>query len=441
MRVRTTWNNDDIAKRASMPKQADPYLMNQDHVKVQPPADKYVIGDPSTFAEDVHPNDWSVEYSGGQTKRDEIGMPAFRPETFNHPEKTAALNEGLLVKKADLCTTVARMMLGSAAVEAAVEDQALSFMYLPDAALIETHARLAQQQNENPFAKKEEKGEQQQEKQAQDQQQVEQVQTQDKQAQDQQQQQVQEKQAQDQQQVQQVQEKQAQDQQQVQEQVMQDKQSFAIKAQTAMAAGDMAGFQAALKSMVAEAVAQTKLANATPIAAADVQAMLSAAVQEAVGGQQQVVQQQPQVQQQQVAMGHPMQQQAELSDDAMLAEMLGGPVQAPMGMNESDIILEPSPMDVGEVVLAAEDDVLKTLFATAESDAQQAQEDAANGVDKQAHVLRTASSRTVGTRPTAGVAKMGGAVGGGAAAATDINKLSALWVSAPDVRDAFGIAK
>ena len=86
MRVRTTWNEEAIAKRASMGKQADPYLMNQDHVKVQPKVDAYANGDPSSWAEDVNEeNRWEAEYSGGQTSRNEIGMPELRKETFNHP--------------------------------------------------------------------------------------------------------------------------------------------------------------------------------------------------------------------------------------------------------------------------------------------------------------------------------------------------------------------
>ena len=85
MRERTTWNRDSV-KQAATQRQADPYAMNQDHLSQQPKADKYVTGDPSTFAEDVtQPNTWDVEYANGQTKRDEIGMPEKRPETYTHP--------------------------------------------------------------------------------------------------------------------------------------------------------------------------------------------------------------------------------------------------------------------------------------------------------------------------------------------------------------------
>src|SRR4051812_46625455 len=93
MRERTTWNREAIAKfAAAISKKAeDPRAMNQDHLKEQPSADKYVTGGPSEFGEDVHPSTgtWKAEYSGGEVKRDEIGMPEVRKDTFNHPEKTA----------------------------------------------------------------------------------------------------------------------------------------------------------------------------------------------------------------------------------------------------------------------------------------------------------------------------------------------------------------
>jgi hypothetical protein len=111
MRERTTWNRDQVT--AAMTRTADPYAMNQDHLQQQPKADKYLTGDPSTFAEDItEPNTWDREYAGGTTERNEIGLPAFRGETFNHAEKSAStMDEATLVKKADLCSTVARMIL------------------------------------------------------------------------------------------------------------------------------------------------------------------------------------------------------------------------------------------------------------------------------------------------------------------------------------------
>ena len=66
MRERTTWNREEIAKRAAMPKKADPYTMNQDHK--QPSAEAYVNGDPSKWAEDPHnESDKDKGYAGGES--------------------------------------------------------------------------------------------------------------------------------------------------------------------------------------------------------------------------------------------------------------------------------------------------------------------------------------------------------------------------------------
>ena len=151
MRQRTTWNAKEILSRtagttqtAATTRTADPYAMNQDHIKQQPSADKYLTGDPSAFAEDITtPNNWEVEYSGGAVKRNEIGMPEDRPDTFNHPEKTASQNHDLLLKKADITVRIARRMLGANAPEGAIEEQAASLMHLPDQEVINTYNRLA----------------------------------------------------------------------------------------------------------------------------------------------------------------------------------------------------------------------------------------------------------------------------------------------------------
>jgi hypothetical protein len=149
MRVRTTWNMNEILTRtaaagptAAMNRTADPYAMNQDHK--QPDADKYLTGDPSAFAEDITtPDNWKVEYSGGAMKRDEIGLAEVRPDTFNHPEKTAAMNQQAILKKADLTVRIARRMFGANAPDALIEEQAGSLMHLPDQDVIATYTRLA----------------------------------------------------------------------------------------------------------------------------------------------------------------------------------------------------------------------------------------------------------------------------------------------------------
>ena len=423
MRERTTWNRDQIAKQAAVGKKADPYLMNQDHVKQQPPADKYVTGDPSTFAEDVHPSKdtWEAEYSGGQVKRDEIGMPEMRKDTFNHPEKTAA-DKGLLIKKANLTIRVASMMLGKKATEQAIEDQAVSLMHLPDAELVETFNRLAGDDEEKE-AEGQEQGQQQQK--------------------------------------------------QAEQQMQSAYQAAEEQCKAALQAGDEQGVKQAIEQMVQAQMQQQAQQQQAPVAQQQapvgqqqmapaalqqmIQASVRRALQQQVGQgqpQQQVGQQQaPVSQQQQVGQGQPQQQvsqqapmqqqaqpqqqmsqQQQVSDDMLLDDMLMD--EAPGGLAEMDIEMDAPSMDVGDAGLGPEDEVLKTLFANDEGQAEEGQEQQAQQQQKQAGV-RTASTRTVGTRPSGGVSRVGG--GAPAGRGSDADKLSSLWASAPDVKDAFNM--
>jgi hypothetical protein len=450
MRERTTWNRTEILSRtAATNRQADPYTMNQTHT--QPAADAYVTGDPSSFAEDVAPNTWAPEYSGGQVRRNEIGMPEMRPETFTHKEKTAGLDEALLIKKADLCVSLARQMLANrkfanaVAAEAAVEEQSIALMDLPDANLIETFSRLAGDQAEQE------------------------------------------------------------PEQQAQQEAKQANEAallpLAQQAAQQVASGDQAGAQATITAMVRKAcemqqpiaqqqapvaqqqapaqqapVAQQQqapVAQQQPSVEQQVQAMIQSAMKQAnqapvaqqappmqqqgqqqqtqaqmdqqaqqqaqLAAQQQEMLAQQQMQQQAQQQQAPAQQQVQASDDMLLDQMLGGP-PAMGGVSEMDIQLDAAPMDVGEVTLAPEDDVLRTLFANQETqDAEEAQQLQGGDQQKQASI-RTAATRTVGTRPAGGVARIGGGVGGGPAPkAGEIDRLQSMWQSAPDVRDAFGL--
>lgn len=469
-RERTTWNRDEIKRVAAMPKQADPYLMNQDHVSQNPRADKYMNGTPSSWAEDVHsPNEWESEYANGQTKRNEVGEPEFRSETFNHPEKTAS--NQLLIKKADLTVKVARLMLGPKVAENLVEDQAVALMALPDSDLIETFQRLAQDQEQ-----------QQGQGQGGDQQ---------PQAAQQLEEEVQQEPAQDQQQQAGMQ------QQALQQQCIQ-----------AIQQGDMPAAMAAMQQMqqqggqaefpggqwgknnpVAasakkppvkkaqqgqgqgqeqqEPPAQQQQAAVPPVAGQQDQdqqqqqaGMQQQALQQQIQALQEQIQQMQAQQQGQGGMPEGMQQEPVLAhEDALLDEMLapagGGADMGGIG----EIELEPASMDVGEIEMGPQDDVLKTLFANQETqDAEQAQQ-LQSGQQQpvqnfntvvpsgpyaphavQANVLRSPSSRTVGTRPTVGVSRVGGAsVPAMKTASSDIDKLSNLWSTAPDVREHFGL--
>jgi len=473
MRERTTWN-----RSAAQMKKADPYLMNQDHVSQQPSADDYVIGDPSTFAEDIHPSKdtWEAEYAGGQVKRNEIGMADMRKDTFNHPEKTAA-DHGLLLKKADLCIKTASMMVGAAG-DAAVEDQAVALMHMPDADLINTFNRLAN----GPQAQV-----------AGQQTVAQQVQAQAMQAQEclangdvqaaqgcmaTMMQQAQECMAQgDVQaaqeclaQVQQVkaaieaaqqgqapvaggmwagklaqqkeqgekkeqepakEQESAKAQGQQKKQAQQDEQGAKEQGQGQKKKADQ--IQTAVQQAVAQAMAsiqagggQTQVAQAVGQAVAQAMAAIQA-------GQMPMAQQAPMAGQMPMAQQEPVAFEAE-ADDAALADML---MMEPgdAGLAEMGIEMEPSPMDAGEMGLGPEDDVLMTLFAAEQGEKKEQEPAKEQGQQGKTAMARTASTRTVGTRPTQGVSRVGGGLGGNAGG--DVNKLAALWPSAPDVSDAF----
>ena len=402
MRERSTWNRTQIMKSAAISKKADPYTMNQDHP--QPAADKYVTGDPSTFAEDVYtPNTWESEYSGDAVKRNDIGMPEMRSDTFNHSEKTAS---DLLLKKADLAIATARLMLAGkrTASESVVEDQAVALMSVPDRELIASYRRLAGDDDAQDDADDEE-----QQKQAQDQD--------DDQSQDQEQ----KKQAQD------------QDDDQAQDQGQQQKQ-----------ARRRASWKKAQQDQMAEQIQQMIQSGDLQQAQEQLQQLQQLQQQgQQQQGQQQLQQQGQGQQPQQRGQGQPQQraqgqqpqqqgqgqpQQQQQSDEQVLDQMLAQDDQI---IDDGGIQMDQSQMDVGMDDLGPEDEVLRTLFA--QDDDQQAQ-DQDQVQQKQA---RTASTRTVGTRPTAGVSKIGGT--GGSTGGTVIDNLSSLWQSAPDVRDAFGI--
>jgi len=490
-RERSTWNVNAIAKRAGM-KVADPYLMNKDHVNQQPSADQYVIGGPSDFAEDIHPSNgtWEAEYAGGQVKRNEIGMPEMRSDTFNHPEKTAS--EEVITKKAALCVAIARRILPKTASAAELEDQSYSFMYLPDAEVMATYTRLAADEQEeqeeqdqgsqgqsqqkqagqippqfleNIKKKKEEKEDDDEKSEATDKKaalcvaiarkilpktasaaevenqsysfmylpDAELMSTYTRLAADEQGEQGQESQQG------QGQQKQAQQDQGQQDQG-QGQQKQAEMQQQAM--------QQQLAQLIQQAQQiQQQLAQAQQVQTQQQQAgqqqqqaqmqQQSQAQQVAQAVQQAIAQGQDPVQAAQQCLGQ-SQQQVGSEIDQMLAEQ--GQIEPVADM---DIQLDTPNMDVGEAQLTPdEDNALRQLFSNteyknAQEAAGQGQEDQGQGQaqQKQAHVVRTASMRTVGTRPTAGVSQIGG-VPSNVSAGRD---LSRIWNSAPDVREAFGM--
>jgi hypothetical protein len=453
MRERTTWNREQIAKLAAGKKADDPSVLNNpEHLKAQPSADKYVTGDPSTFAEDVHPstNTWKAEYSGGEVKRNEIGMPEIRNDTFNHPEKTAAEqddeDDDFLQKKADVCINLAKRMLGKNASEQALEDQALAFMHMPDSAIVATATRLADQQGDG------------QEQQSQQEKQAQQQQTQQEQSEEQKQaaKKAQQDQAQESEEQKQAAKRKAQ-----QDQGQQDKQDKEagqipenFKKKDDEEEGDEQQKKQAALGMYSQQACDALMKGDTTAAQQAVQQM----VQMSQGQPQQQMSQEQAKQQvdemfaqamQQMGQGQPAQQQPTMADDQLLDQMLQQQQQPSQQMMASaapgasmDIELQSTAMDVGEAKLGSEDEALATLFASNAEvrDAAQALAIQGLGTPHQASaapMTRTASTRTVGTRPTGGVAQLGGGASGGEASSSDIDKLSGLWSSAPDVSNVF----
>jgi hypothetical protein len=390
MRERSTWNLNVIAKKAAEVA-GDIYTMNQD--RTQPAMDKYVIGDSSDFAEDVHsPNTWEAEYSGEAVKRNELGMPEFRSDTFNHSEKTAS--EHVRLKKAELCVAVAKLMMrGKRTASAeAIEDQAVALMYMPDRELINTHKRLAQEQAQQDDDDDDDEG---QSKQAgeippQFKENIEKMKAKSKDSDD--------------------------DDEGQSKQAGQDDDDDEIPEFIQKKIDDSKDEKSQGEKKQAKMVKKIKLAMGQQ--------------QQLLAQMQQLLQQaQGQQQQEQVAPQAPVaQQQDDL--DQLLANSDLGPTA------ESDIELDAPGMDVSDAGLGGEDEILRTLFAQ-DQDQSDDEEDETQQQAKQAAV-RTASTRTVGTRPTAGVAKLGGSVSK-TASRNQVDSLSSLWATAPDVRAAFGM--
>lgn len=441
MRERTTWNRNEIAQRAaSVSKTADPYLMNQDHVKVQPAADAYVTGDPSSFGEDVHPSGgtWEAEYANGQVKRNEIGMPEMRGDTFNHSEKTAS--EQVIIKRASLCVEIARSLLPKNASASDIESQAFAFMAMSDADVMSTYSRIARQADE----KEEEQGQAQQKQAQQDQEQQDQAQQ--KQAQQDQQQ------AQDQDQGKQAGEMPPQ----FKENAEKKKEEAAAKKDgdkdedkgqdkkaalsasviAAIQSGDLAAAQTAITAAMEAQAQAAVVAQQQPMQAQlqQMQAQLQQMAQQPqMANQQQVAQMQQQMAQMQQQFAQQQQMQGTVSNDAIIDQMLATDDAIPQQAAEMEVEMDTPQMDMGEVVLGPEDDALRALFATDDQDQAQQQEQAQQ---KQAAV-RTASTRTVGTRPQHGVSQIGGGTAG--ARGGEVDKLTSLWSTSPNVKEAFGL--
>lgn len=527
MRERTTWIRHRIANQLRKVAE-DPRSMNQDHIQQQPAADAYVIGDgsPSQFAEDVNSGkgSWKSEQGAdGNTKRDEIGLPAFRGDTFNNPEtspgvspsRQASLSTEEVHARAKLATKAARIMLPKTASEQAIEDQALLLMDMPTASLQSTLTRLAQEEGDDDDDDDDEDEDEGQDKQAQqEEEEEEEEKAQAKQGKKgglppeflEQQQKMKDKakdgdkdekkdekkearsrksadQDDEKKQSQQDDKKQndkearsrkAQQDDDGDDDKAQDKQARSRKAQQQDDEGqdkeaadqDEKKDKEACGEFGKEATALIRQAAvgllSVPQAArqAAYQAMLPMLVKTASQGleqmpqvaqQQQLSQQQLQSQvqqlvqqamQQQVAQGQQQQQMPQLAqgqqDDsqALVDQLFQEPDDGQQIFASSEIQMDSPSMDIGDVSFGPEDAALNAIFA-AEPEVQRAMQ--ANAIQNgTAPMTRTASTRTVGTRPTEGVSHLGGAVSSTPSGASEeINRLSGMWSTAPDVSGVF----
>jgi hypothetical protein len=102
-----------------------------------PEADAYENGDTSSWAEDPHPGPYPNS-----------AHPAYPDEGPASPAYKAAALEVALEKKAARCLRLASALMGPRTRQSEIEDQALSFMDLPDRAINASLARLAAEEVE-----------------------------------------------------------------------------------------------------------------------------------------------------------------------------------------------------------------------------------------------------------------------------------------------------
>ena len=132
-RKRLTWAAEGNRKASAPPATPGYGTEDQDHPAHQqdPAYEAYKKGDPDAWAETPNP----PPYPEGNPPAD----PGYDTEDQDHPAhkvnprvpKEASL-KAQVQKKAGMCVRVARAMLGSKAPTAAVEDQALDLMDLPE---------------------------------------------------------------------------------------------------------------------------------------------------------------------------------------------------------------------------------------------------------------------------------------------------------------------
>jgi len=151
MRQRSTWKQ--TPRSASTQRRADDiYTMNREGGNPQPAVTEYENGDPSAWAEDVNSgSSVEKEYAGGAVKRNDIGFPEFRDDTWSHAGtrpwgKGGQYDNAKLAatqRKAEACERVARALLRTTD-EKMIEETALDLMNLPSKSLVATLKRMDQ---------------------------------------------------------------------------------------------------------------------------------------------------------------------------------------------------------------------------------------------------------------------------------------------------------
>jgi len=132
-RQRMTWTDRGVSRRASEHPATPDEGPASPAYKAEPGPDAYKSGDTSAWAEDPHPG----PYENGE-----------HPATPDEGPASPAYKAAALERKAAKCIRLATAMLGEDAGVAAIENQALALMDLPDRSIKASLARIAEDADE-----------------------------------------------------------------------------------------------------------------------------------------------------------------------------------------------------------------------------------------------------------------------------------------------------
>lgn len=132
-RQRMTWTDRGVSRHASEHPATPDEGPASPAYKAEPGPDAYKSGDTSAWAEDPHPG----PYENGE-----------HPATPDEGPASPAYKAAALERKAAKCIRLATAMLGEGAPVAAIENQALALMDLPDRSIKASLARIAEDADE-----------------------------------------------------------------------------------------------------------------------------------------------------------------------------------------------------------------------------------------------------------------------------------------------------